>query len=73
MTLQERFKYMREAEIKLSQQKLADRLGIKQQIIANIETGRKKKLDTEILYKLTQEFNINVEWLLFNIGKISKD
>lgn len=73
MILQERFKYMREAEIKLSQQKLADRLGIKQQIIANIETGRKKKLDTEILYKLTQEFNINVEWLLFNIGNISKD
>ena len=45
-TLQERFKYMRESKLGLSQQKLADLLKIKQQTIANIESGRKKKIDT---------------------------
>ena len=71
-TLKERFKYMREEVIGLSQQKLADKLEIKQQTIANIESGRKQKIDTEILYKLSEEYTINTEWLIFGIGNINK-
>lgn len=71
-TLKERFKYMREEVIGLSQQKLADKLKIKQQTVANIESGRKQKIDTEILYKLSEEFLINSEWLLFEYGNITK-
>lgn len=69
---QERFKYMREEIINLSQQKLADKLGIKQQSIADIESGRKQKIDTEILYKLLEEYLINTEWLLFGTGNPTK-
>ena len=72
MTLPERFKYMREERIGLSQQKLADALNIKQQTVANIESGRKQKIDTEILYALLKKFNINSEWLMFGTGNIDK-
>lgn len=71
-TQQERFKYMREEIINLSQQKLADKLGIKQQSIADIESGRKQKIDTDILYKLLDEYVINTEWLLFGTGLPTK-
>jgi transcriptional regulator with XRE-family HTH domain len=63
---------MREEVIGLSQQKLADKLKIKQQTVANIESGRKQKIDTEILYKLSKEFLINSEWLMFGVGNIDK-
>lgn len=69
---QERFKYMREEIINLSQQKLADKIGIKQQTVADIESGRKQKIDTEILYKLLEEYLINTEWLLFGVGNPTK-
>ena len=71
-TQQERFKYMREEIINLSQQKLADKLNIKQQTIADIESGRKQKIDVEILYKLLEEYLINTEWLLFGTGYPTK-
>lgn len=72
-TQQERFKYMREEIINLSQAKLAQKLGLaNQQRIADIETGRKQKIDSEILQKLSAEYLINLEWLLFGQGLPTK-
>lgn len=71
-TQQERFRYMREEILNISQQKLADALGIKQQTVADIESGRKQKIDTEILYILMKEYLINTEWLLFGVGNVNK-
>jgi phage repressor protein C with HTH and peptisase S24 domain len=72
-TQQERFKYMREEIINLSQAKLAQKLGLSnQQRIADIETGRKQKIDSEILQKLSAEYLINLEWLLFGQGVPTK-
>lgn len=72
-TQQERFKYMREEIIGLSQAKLAQKLDLtNQQRIADIETGRKQKIDSDILQKLSTEYLINIEWLLFGQGVPTK-
>ena len=71
-TQQERFQYMRKEILNLSQKTLADKLQTSQQNVADIETGRKKKIDSDILYALLTEFDINVEWLLFGTGNITK-
>ena len=69
----DRFKYLREEIINISQAQLAIELGYKnQQRIADIETGRKQKIDSEILLKLTQKYAVNLEWLLFGQGEPTK-
>lgn len=67
-TQQERFKYMREDILNMSQTNLAETLKVKQQTIADIESGRKQKIDTEILYILNKDLGIHIEWLLFGEG-----
>ena len=67
-----RFKYLRETVLNLTQSQLAEKLGIKQQTVADIESGRKQKIDTDILYKLSIEYNIFTDWLLFGVGDIEK-
>ena len=67
-----RFKYLREEVLELTQSKLAEQLGVKQQTIADIESGRKQKIDTEILYMLSTKYNIFTDWLLFGVGEVEK-
>lgn len=67
-----RFKYLRETVLNLTQSQLAEKLSIKQQTVADIESGRKQKIDTEILYKLSVEYNIFTDWLLFGVGDVEK-
>jgi phage repressor protein C with HTH and peptisase S24 domain len=71
-TQQERFKYMREEILNLTQAQLAEKLKVKQPTVADIESGRKQKIDTNILYKLVLDYLINTEWLLFGTGDITK-
>lgn len=71
-TQQERFKYMREEILNLTQAQLASELKVKQPTVADIESGRKQKIDTDILYKLVSDYLINTEWLLFGTGDITK-
>ena len=71
-TQQKRFKYLREEILNMTQTQLAEKLGVKQQTVADIESGRKQKLDTEILYKLTTDYNIFTDWLLFGVGDVEK-
>lgn len=76
MNMNDRFRYMRREILHKSQQELADILFVSQQIIAFIENGRKKKLDPDILWKIGEKLNINLEWLMFGTGdpiKINKD
>ena len=62
---------MREEVIGLSQQKLADKLKIKQQTVANIESGRKQKIDTvKRVFQnkmLKQAVSIAVQHLMYHI------
>lgn len=71
-TQAERFKYMRENIINLSQAKLAERLEDNTPNIINIENGRTKRLDSLLLEKLSSEYLINIEWLLFGKGNPTK-
>ena len=71
-TQQQRFRYLREEVLNLTQSQLAEKLGIKQQTVADIESGRKQKIDTDILYKLSMEYNIFTDWLLFGVGEAEK-
>lgn len=72
-TQQERFIYMRKEILNLTQTQLAQDLGLSnQQRIADIETGRKQKIDNEILHQLTTKYLINIEWLLFGEGNPTK-
>ena len=70
---QKRFKYLREEILELTQAQLAEKLGIKQQTVADIESGRKQKIDTDILYKLSTEYNVFTDWLLFGVGDVEKE
>lgn len=68
ITQAERFRYVRTEIIDTSQINLASILGVKPQVIADIESGRKQKIDNDILQKLYEEYGIKLEWLLFGIG-----
>lgn len=71
--LKARFRYMRVEIISLSQIKLGEKLGVSSQTITDIESGHKKKINDDILKILIDEFNINIEWLLFGVGKPTKE
>lgn len=69
--LKERIKELRK-NLELTQQKFADRLGLKRQTIASYEIGNIEPSDSTLLL-ICKEFNVNKEWLrtgkgdMFNI------
>lgn len=71
----ERIKALRKA-LSLTQQEMADRIGIKRNTIANYETGRNAPVDS-VLALICREFNVNEQWLKTGKGemfiKLSKD
>ena len=50
----------------LSQQQLADRVGVSQSMIARIEAGERDPR-TDIKIKLATFFSVSVEWLFYEI------
>lgn len=68
----ERFKYIRTEIIGVSQCALAEKLNTTQQYIAYVERDLRQKIETPILQILSQEYLINIEWLLFGTGDITK-
>lgn len=68
MTLGERIKKLRK-ELDLTQQKLADRLGVKQNTIALIESGKRNTSD-QLLFSVCREFNVSEEWLRNGEGEM---
>lgn len=59
--MKERIKYIR-SHLELTQQKFADRLGLKRQTIAAYEIGNIEPSDSTLLL-ICKEFNINEDWL----------
>ncbi len=68
ITQADRFKFARIEILNKTQTNLAKELGINSQVITDIESGRKKKIDDSILRKFYEDYGIKIEWLLFGIG-----
>lgn len=64
--MNERLRKLRKA-LDLTQQELADKIGIKRNSYANYETGRNTPIDA-ILISICREFNVNEEWLRTGVG-----
>lgn len=56
----------------LTQEKFAERLGLKRQTIATYETGRSEPMDT-IIFSMCREFNINENWLRYGTDPMRVD
>lgn len=69
-TIAERIKELRKSE-GLTQQRFADRLGLKQNTVATYEMGRSIPIDP-IITSICREFNINEEWLRYGKGTMEK-
>lgn len=70
-TIAERIKEVRKAQ-GLTQQKFADRIGIKQNTIATYEMGRNNPIDP-VINAICREFNVNETWLRTGEGEMHKD
>ena len=68
--MKERIKQLR-TMLGLTQQKLADRLGLKRQTIAAYEVGNIEPSDSTLLL-ICKEFGVNEKWLRYNEGDIYK-
>jgi HTH-type transcriptional regulator / antitoxin PezA len=64
----ERIKELR-SSLKLSQRQFAKRIFVSQTLINEIELG-KRKINTRILYLISYQFNVNIEWLKKGEGDI---
>lgn len=53
-------------DAKLSQQQLADKIGVSQSMIARIEAGERDPR-TDMKIKLATLFNVSVEWLFYEL------
>ena len=51
--------------------KLCKEIGIRESVISDLKTGRKKGLSSETLSKIAEYFNVSVDYLLGNEQKKS--
>ncbi|MCI5147647.1 MAG: XRE family transcriptional regulator [Candidatus Electrothrix sp. AR3] len=65
--ISDRFKSIR-IDLNLTQAEFANKLGIAQNYISKIETGR-KQLDTRIMHTLVEIFQIDINWILTGRGQ----
>ncbi len=56
----------------LTQQKLADSLGVSQQTIQKLETGTTKNCKQELLLKIAEKLNVSPSWLALGIEELDK-
>ena len=70
MTIAERIKLLRKEILKLSQEAFGEELGVKRDVINNIEGNRLKRPEQkEPLYKLIcQKFKVSYDWLMTGEG-----
>ena len=68
MTIGERIKKLRK-EKKLTQQALAERIGIKQNSLTLLETGRNNP-STQTILSICREFRVNEQWLREGEGEM---
>lgn len=70
-TVADRIREVRKVE-GLTQQKFADRLGLKQSTVATYETGRNVPIDP-VITSICREFQINESWLRTGIGDMKAE
>lgn len=75
MTIAERIKLLRKEILKLSQEAFGEELGVKRDVINNIEGNRLKRPEQkEPLYKLIcQKFKVSYDWLMTGEGDMFED
>lgn len=66
--MNKRIKQLRKA-LDLTQQKFADRIGVKQNTVAQYEMGRNIPIDS-VISLVCKEFNVNEDWLRNGIGEM---
>ena len=66
--MNERLKKLRKT-LDMTQQKFADRIGVKQNTVAQYEMGRNVPIDT-VISLICREFNVNEEWLRDGTGEM---
>lgn len=66
--MKDRIKAIRK-ELGLTQEKFADRLGVKRNTIATYEIGRNEPIDA-VISLICREFNVNEEWLRTGEGEM---
>lgn len=64
----ERIKELRKA-LGLTQQKFADKIGVKQNTVAQYEMGRNQPIDT-VITLICREFHVNEDWLRYGEGEM---
>lgn len=69
--LKDRIKKIRK-EANLTQEKFAERLGLKRNTIATYETGKSEPMDNIVL-SICREFGINENWLRDGTGEMYKE
>lgn len=69
--MKDRIKKIRK-ELDLTQQAFADKIGMKQNTIAQYEMGRTKPSDA-IIFSICREFNVNEEWLRTGEGEMFEE
>lgn len=66
--MKDRIKKIRK-ELDLTQQKFADRIGVKQNTVAQYEMGRNVPIDS-VISLICREFNVNERWLRTGEGEM---
>ena len=66
--MKERIKKLRKA-LDMTQQKFAERIGVKQNTVAQYEMGRNVPIDS-VISLICREFNVNEEWLRNGTGEM---
>lgn len=66
--MKDRIKKIRK-ELDLTQQKFADRIGVKQNTVAQYEMGRNIPIDS-VISLICREFNVNEDWLRTGQGEM---
>lgn len=66
--MNERIKELRKA-LGLTQQKFADKIGVKQNTVAQYEMGRNQPIDT-VITLICREFHVNEDWLRYGEGEM---
>lgn len=67
----DRMKKVREGSLRLSQQEVADQIGVPVHRIKDVEVG-KTKISVELALLLEDKFNLSFRWLLTGVGSMTR-
>lgn len=71
MEVNRRIKEIRLA-VKFNQTQFADKIGIRQSSLSDIESGKTENIDERNIRIICKEFNVNEDWLRYGTGDMFK-